>query len=133
MDLHPLHRTQNTFASQPSPSPIPPTAVEGVVEPLEYTVKRMAQEIEALRLTAQYNQAKAQKYKMQLTAALAESESPGNEASTATVKALPGFVRSSAPSTNARTCSCKSFRPRDSRCFTASSLNSKLAATVSMD
>ena len=74
MDLHPLHRTQNTFASQPNPSPMPPTAVEGVVEPLEYTVKRMAQEIEALRLTAQYNMAKAQKYKMQLTAALAESE-----------------------------------------------------------
>ena len=69
-----------------------------------------------------------------IVAALAEvASAAGSAASTPNVKTFPGFVRSSAPSTNARTCSCNNFRPRESRCFTASSVNSKFCATVSMD
>ena len=66
-------------------------------------------------------------------AALAVIASSGKAATTPRVKALFGAVFSKAPSTNARTCSCNNFRPRERRCFTASSLNSKLAATASMD
>ena len=57
----------------------------------------------------------------------------GSAASTPSVNVWPGFVRSNAPSTKAKTCSCNNFRPRDNLCFTLSSVSSNFSATTSMD
>lgn len=76
MDLHPLHRTPQPTAAPPTQNTTVSPAGKDEAEPLEYTVRRMAQEIEALRLTAQYSQAKVAKYKL-LQQASGESGSGG--------------------------------------------------------
>ncbi len=68
-----------------------------------------------------------------IVAALADPANTGKAASTANVKVFPGLVRSRAPSTKASSDSWTSLRPRDRRCFTASSVRSSAAATFSTD
>ena len=60
-------------------------------------------------------------------------EVAGSMARTAFEKRWSGAVRLNVPSTNATTSSCSSLRPRESRCRTASSVNSNSAATRSTD
>ena len=64
-------------------------------------------------------------------AAVAEPAISGNEAITHSVKVLPGVLCPSATSTNSATCSCSSLRPRERRCFAASSEISSACATRS--
>ena len=69
-----------------------------------------------------------------VSAALAvEAEIIGNATITATVNAAPGRVRVSVDSTTVASSSRNTARPRESRCFTASSESSSASATSATD